>query len=117
MDLLVKITAQLLEKGARLPVSGPQFLVKLYDKDAFEDDFLGECQPDEAGRITITFNRKKLSSLDSPFETEPDFYFVLFRDEQVIFKSQVMEDVNLQAADFDAKEGLHFDLGTYLIED
>jgi hypothetical protein len=116
MDLLVKITAQLLEKGTRLPITGEGYTVKLYDKDVFSDDFLGEAQPDEEGKIAITFNPSLISSADSPFETEPDFYFVLLRNDTLVFKSKVMEDVNLKAANFDTKDGLHFDLGSFVID-
>ena len=116
MELLLKVTARLLSKGTNAPFNGPEVRVKVYDKDLFDDDFMGEGTPDEHGEVEIAINLEKARSSDSPFESLPDLYLVIFRDGQEIFRTGIMQDVDpQQQGDFNSALGLRLNLGTYLV--
>ena len=116
MELLVKVTARLLQKGLGKPFSGEEFSFRLYDQDLMKDDFLGEASPDEEGRVEITFHPASIRTTDSPDETEPDLYFVLLKNGQAIYQSEVINDVNFdREGDFSSREGVSYDMGTFVI--
>ena len=48
-DMNIEVTARLIAKGRDAPVTGKEYLVRLYDEDCFEDDFLGESGLDANG--------------------------------------------------------------------
>lgn len=48
--------------------------VKVYDKDVFDDDFLGETQTDERGFYSVTFPKEKFSDF---MEEYPEVYLVI----------------------------------------
>jgi hypothetical protein len=114
-DMNLEITARFIGKGNDQPLTGDTYLVRLYDKDVFEDDFLGECTLDENGVAKISFNHSSFSNWNK--DTKPDFYFVVFKHKKEIFKSKVLEDLDVEAIEkFKMGEGEVIDLGTYLIE-
>jgi hypothetical protein len=116
-DMNIEVTARLIAKGSDAPVTGKEYLVRLYDSDFFEDDFLGESALDENGVASITFNPGDFDSEDVLKETSLDFYFAVFKSGNEIFRSKVMEDVNVERFEkFKMGEGEVFDLGTFLIE-
>jgi hypothetical protein len=116
-DMNIEVTARLIAKGSDAPVTGKEYLVRLYDSDFFEDDFLGESVLDENGVASITFNPGDFDSEDVLKETSLDFYFAVFKSGNEIFRSKVMEDVNVERFEkFKMGEGEVFDLGTFLIE-
>jgi hypothetical protein len=116
MELRIRITAHFRHKETGEPFTGHEYKVRLYDKDFFQDDFLGETELYKDGSMEIIFDPQHISSLDSPLEEQPDLYCVLLRGETVIFKTQVLEDLDLQnVGTFDPKQGLHYDLGTFLV--
>lgn len=116
-DMNIEVTARLIAKGTDAPVTGKEYLVRLYDKDFFEDDFLGESTPDEKGIARIIFNPDDFDKEDVLKEASLDFYFVVFKNGQPIFSSKVMEQVDINRFEkFKMGEGEVFDLGTFLID-
>ncbi len=114
-DMNLEVTARFIGKGNDQPLTGDTYLVRLYDKDVFEDDFLGESTLDENGVAKISFNHSSFSNWNK--DTKPDFYFVVFKHKKEIFKSNVLEDLDVEAIEkFKMGEGEVIDLGTYLIE-
>jgi len=114
-DMNLEVTARFIGKGNDQPLTGDTYLVRLYDKDVFEDDFLGECTLDENGVAKISFNHSSFSNWNK--DTKPDFYFVVFKHKKEIFKSKVLEDLDVEAIEkFKMGEGEVIDLGMYLIE-
>lgn len=113
----IEVTARLIAKGSDAPVTGPQYRVRLYDKDFFEDDFLGESSLDTNGVARIIFNPADFDTHDVLKEASLDFYFVVFKNGQAIYHSKVLDDVNVERFErFKMGEGEIFDLGTFLIE-
>jgi len=114
-EMNLEVTARFIGKGNDQPVTGEAYLVRLYDKDIFEDDFLGESILDENGMAKISFAHSSFSNWNT--DTNPDFYFVVLKNNAVIFKSKVLDDVDVETVEnFKMGEGEVIDLGTYLIE-
>ena len=112
----IEVKATFIAKGKNTPVTGEQYKLRLYDKNIFGDDYLGESQLNEAGGGIIIFGHKAFGNAFS-LEILPDFYFVLYNDKVPVFQSKVMEDVDLAAIDqYKKGEGEVIDLGTYLID-
>lgn len=116
-EMSIQVNARLIAKGTEAPVTGERYLVRLFDKDFFDDDFLGEATPDDEGRISITFDPSRFDRNDPIREKALDFYFVLYRNGEAIHRSKVMEDVDIDAIDtFRMGAGEVIDLGTFLVE-
>ena len=115
-EMNLQVHARLIGKGTGLPLTGDAYRVKLFDRDFFEDDFLGESGLDESGNASITFEPSKMNS--GRFEDAlPDFFFVLYKNGEVIFQSKVMQDVDLAAIEqFKMGTGGIADLGSFLVE-
>ena len=114
-EMSLEVKATFIAKGKDGPVTGDQYLVRLYDKDVFGDDYLGESQLNEAGEARIVCGK----NFGNPLKLDimPDFYFVLYSDKVPVFQSKVMEDVDLQTwENYKPGEGEVIDLGTFLIE-
>ncbi|HEY8687896.1 MAG TPA: hypothetical protein VIM07_01575, partial [Chitinophagaceae bacterium] len=70
---------------------------------------------DENGVAKIPFTHSSFSNWN--LDNNPDFYFVLLKNNEVIFKSIVLEDLDVDTIEnFKMGEGEVIDLGTYLIE-
>jgi hypothetical protein len=116
MGIFIHTKIKLLEKGSSSPISGNTVLVKLYDKDLIEDDFLGEASPDGNGEVMIKFDLDKIKSADSPLEQFPDLYFKVYKGNSQYFQSPLLDDVDTGTeGSFNFTEGKVIDLGTYLI--
>jgi hypothetical protein len=115
-EMNIEVKVRLIGRGNDEPVTGNDFKVRLYDQDIFNDDYLGESVPDEEGVAKFLFSQgdfKKPVNLDQ----KPDFYFVVYQNKQIIFKSKVMSNLDLSDfEDFVMKEGNVIDLGTFLID-
>ena len=112
----IEVIARFIGKGHEQPVTGGAYRIRLYDKDVFNDDFLGEASPDENGIVRISFSHNAFSGV-MHIDDKPDFYFVVYKHKQEIFKTKVMEDVDLERIEkFRMGEGEVVDLGTFLIE-
>jgi hypothetical protein len=114
MDL--EVTARFIGKGHDSTLTGGAYVVRLYDKDNFADDFLGESTLDENGVAKIKFTHSAFGDWAN-LEDKPDFYFVVYKNKEEIFKSKVMEDLDIEAIEnFKMGEGEVIDLGTFLIQ-
>jgi hypothetical protein len=115
-EMAIEVTARLIERGADKPLHGPDISVKLFDKDFFDDDFLGEATPDQEGRIRILFDPARFDHNDPIREKSLDFYFVVYRAGEPVFQSKVMEHVDVDAIEtFRMGKGEIVDLGTFLV--
>jgi|GEM_PF-611573 len=94
MGQLVKIVFRLVAASDGRPITGDDLLVWIYDRDPFQDDLLGECGVDANGFGELMFDLGKVSSLDSPGETDPDVYLEVLRAGTPVFRSQVKRDVD-----------------------
>lgn len=113
MELVIRL--RIINKSDEKPLDGDQFKVRLYDKDVFNDDYLGESLTRD-GRVFFMISRKNFSA-PLNLEQKPDFYFVVYRDGKEIYKSKVMANIDLRdMQEFVMKEGAVIDLGTYLID-
>lgn len=115
-EMNIEVKVRLIGKGDDEPLSGNDFTVRLYDKDIFNDDYLGESVPDEEGVARFIFSKGDFSR---PMNSEgkPDFYFVVYYKGEQIFKSVVMPNLDLSdVEEFIMKEGEVIDLGTFLID-
>lgn len=112
----VEITARLIKKGDDSPLTGDNYTVRLYDRDFFEDEFLGECLPNEEGRVKffIASGTFKHNAFD---DKNADFFFVVFLHSKPVYISKVMEHVYTEGLEKYIKgEGLVVDLGTFLVD-
>lgn len=115
-EMNFEVTARFIAKGSDAPVTGDAYTVRLFDKDLFDSDFIGESGLDANGYSLISFNHAAFGDLAN-LETFPDLYFVVYKNGEPIFKSKVMEDVDLAAIEqYKKGEGEVINLGTYLID-
>lgn len=114
INLVIRV--RLIGKGDNEPITGSEYKVRLYDKDIFADDYLGESLMEEGvASFTIT-----PESFRAPLglDEKPDFYFLVYKNDQMIFKSRVMQNIDISNfQEFVMKEGEVIDLGTYLIDE
>ena len=85
--------------GDGMPLSGPSYSVALLDQDRYFDDKLGESRLNSEGRAEFMVAAADILSFDSAGERTPDIYFVLRKDGDEVFRSEVFTEV-----DFDAKD-------------
>jgi hypothetical protein len=115
-EMNIEVRVLLIAKGTDDPVTGDEYIVRLYDKDIFSDDFLGESSPDQDGLAKFELTKKHFAGF-AKLDEKPDFYFVVYRNKKEIFKSRVMKNLDLSdIEEFRMKEGEVVDLGTFLIE-
>ena len=115
-EMNFEVTARFIAKGSDTPVTGDAYTVRLFDKDLFDSDFIGESGLDANGYSLISFNHAAFGDLAN-LETFPDLYFVVYKNGEVIFKSKAMEDVDLATIEqYKKGAGEVINLGTYLID-
>ena len=114
MQLTVK--ARFIKKGTAEPISGKDFTVRLYDRDLFDDDYLGKSRLDENGEAVIHFYPSDFKTADSPLEELPDLYLLLFDGDTVHFQSKVWEEADFtESGIMNFKEGEVLDFGTFMV--
>ena len=115
-EMNIEVKVRLISKGNDEPLTGNGYSVRLYDKNVFNDDFLGESTPDEEGVAKFLLSQGDFSSPVN-FDEKPDFYFLVYKGKKEIFKSKVMSNLDLSnVEEFIMKEGEVVDLGTFLID-
>ena len=115
-EMKIEVKVRLIGKRNDAPLSGDEYSVRLYDKDIFNDDFLGESAPDEEGVAKFLFSQGDFSKPVN-LDDKPDFYFVVYKNGEEIYKSKVMSNLDLSDIEqFIMKEGEVVDLGTFLID-
>lgn len=116
MEEYIQLHVHLVRRVKNIPLKGDDYQVCFYDDDLLSDDLLGESDLDDLGHAFVSVSRKDYRSKDSPFEKYPDVYFTVKKKGAVIFKSPVIKNLKIEeAADFPVSQGLHCDLGTFLI--
>jgi hypothetical protein len=115
-DMSMEVIARFISKGTDGPLTGDAYKVRLFDKDIFDDDYIGESRLDKNGVAKIKFTHKAFSDLGN-LETMPDLYFVVVKNEVQIFESKVIKEIDVVALEqFKMGEGEVIDLGTFLVE-
>ena len=116
MEEIVDIHVKLRHTVSNEPITGDEFQVNFYDKDLLKDDFLGTSTLDDQGHAVVSVTRTDYRSPETPFEKKPDIYFEVHRNGEVLYKSPVSANVDLEERnDFPVSGGKHCDLGTYNI--
>ncbi len=116
MELLINVQAEFLHKKEGGPVHGASYIVRLFDKDPLNDDFLGETTPDHEGRVHFVVHPGDWRKKDLIRENAPDFYITVLQDGTEIFKTPVAVNFNFDTeGNFNAEDGEWIDLGTFLI--
>jgi hypothetical protein len=95
---LFKVIATFVDKQGN-PLSGPEFSARLMDRDCLFDDRLGASPLADDGSAEFTFSTAEILSVDSPDERTPDLYFVLCRDGDTVFMSDIYKDVDFDRRD------------------
>lgn len=114
-EMNLEVTARFIGKGHDSALTDA-YTARLYDKDVFEDDFLGEARLDDNGVAKISFTLDAFSDVLN-IEDKPDFYFVLFKHKEEVFKTKILEDLDLEAIEnFKMGKGETIDLGTFLVD-
>ena len=115
-DINIEVKASFISKGSDAPLTGNDYEFRLYEKDLMEDDYLGKSALDETGTATVSFKHGDYMDFLNP-ESNPDLYFALYKGDALIFQSQVMRDLDLEALEkFKMGEGEVVDLGTFLVD-
>jgi hypothetical protein len=115
-DMSMEVTARFIAKGTDAPLTGAAYKVRLFDKDIFDDDYIGESGLDSTGVAKIKFTHKAFGDLGN-LETMPDLYFAVVKNDVQVFESKVMKEIDVVALEhFKMGEGEVIDLGTFLVE-
>jgi hypothetical protein len=115
-DMSMEVTARFISKGSDASLTGDAYKVRLFDKDIFDDDYIGESGLDEYGVAKIKFTHKAFGDLGN-LETMPDLYFSVLKNDVQIFESKVIAEIDVAALEqFKMGEGEVIDLGTFLVE-
>jgi len=81
------------------PLSGRDWVVRVFDEDPISDELLAESRLDGEGKAKTMFSVADVKSLDSPGERQPDIYFELLNDGTHFWQSEVFRDVDFEALD------------------
>ena len=115
-NMQIEVKIRFIAKGSDAPLTGDDYKVKLYDKDLVGADHLGESGLDTNGVATIKFAHSAFGEWNN-LEKYPDFYFVLDKGGNEIFKSEILEDFDVDSLEkFKMGEGEVVDLGTFLVD-
>jgi hypothetical protein len=115
-EMNIEVRVLLIARGNDEPVTGNEYVVRLYDKDVFNDDYLGQSSLNKKGIAKFIITEKHFAGF-AKLDEKPDFYFVVYKNEKEIFKSRVMKNLDLRyIEEFKMKEGEVVDLGTFLID-
>ena len=114
-DMNLEVTARFIGKAHNSALTDA-YTVRLYDKDLFDDDFLGETRLDENGVAKISFTHEAFADA-LKIEDKPDFYFVVYKNREQVFTTKVLEDLDVERVqNFKMGEGEVIDLGTFLVD-
>ena len=116
IELTVKV--KFIQRGSDTPLTGDEYMVRLYDRDLFsDDDYLGHAPLDEHGEAHIHFFPTDIANHDLGFEKLPDLYVLLFKGDVVHFQTKVWDNVDFdKLGKLDFNEGEVVDFGTFLVD-
>jgi hypothetical protein len=116
-EIQMTVKVRFIKRGNDKALTAGDYTVRLYDRDVFDDDYLGKSRLDENGEAHIHFYPSDFQSADSPLEELPDLYVLLFDGDTVHFQSKVWENVDFEhEAVLNFKEGEVLDFGTFLVD-
>lgn len=95
---IFKVIAEFVDTDGN-PLSGNDYSVILMDEDKYFDDKLGAKSLAADGTVEFLVATADILSFDSSGERTPDLYFVVRRDGDEVYRSEVFAEV-----DFDAKD-------------
>jgi len=81
------------------PLNGDSYSVAILDQDRYFDDKLGEANLSVDGAAEFLISAADILSFDSAGERTPDLYFVVRRDGDEIYRSEVFDDVDFETND------------------
>jgi hypothetical protein len=81
------------------PLSGDSYSVALLDEDRYFDDKLGEAGLSDDGIAEFLVSAADILSFDSAGERTPDLYFVVRKDGDEIFRSEVFDEIDFEVID------------------
>ena len=116
IEFTVKV--RFLKKGTNEPITGQQWIARLYDRDLFtDDDYLGKSALNDNGEAHIHFFPSDIFNSDLGFEELPDLYILLFQDNTVHFQTKVWDNVDFDKLGLlDMTEGEVVNFGTFLVD-
>nr|AIA15863.1 Unknown Function [uncultured bacterium]AIA16218.1 Unknown Function [uncultured bacterium] len=116
IEFTVKI--KFVQKGTQLPITGEEYIARLYDRDLFtDDDYLGHSGLNDKGEAHIHFFPSDIFNSDLGFEDLPDLYVLLFKGDVVHFQTKVWDNVDFDKLGLlDMREGEVVNFGTFLID-
>ncbi len=95
---LYKVIAEFTDASGS-PLFGDSYSVALLDEDRYFDDKLGEAGLSADGIAEFLISAADILSFDSAGERTPDLYFVVRKDGDEVFRSEVFNEVDFEAAD------------------
>ncbi len=81
------------------PLTGREYSVALLDEDRFFDDKLGDAALNPNGEAEFLVTAADILSFDSRGERTPDLYFVVRKDGEQVFRSDVFDEVDFEIED------------------
>ena len=116
MEDMIRLKINLVKESTRKPIADKGYKIHFWDHDIVKDDYLGSTVPDEQGNAVLKLKRADFRSLDSPFEKKPDIYFTVEKDHSLIYKSPVLENINIdEAYDYNDFTEFCYDLGIFTV--
>ena len=104
-EMNIEVRVLLIAKGNDEPITGKEYVVRLYDKDVFNDDYLGQSSLNKNGVAKFIITEKHFAGF-AKLDEKPDFYFVVYKNNNQIFKSRVMKNLDLSdIEEFRMREG------------
>ncbi len=95
---IFKVIAEFTDANGN-PISGEGYAVTLLDEDRFFDQKLGKENLSADGVAEFLVTAADILSFDSMGERTPDLYFVVRKDGDEIFRSEVFDEVDFEVAD------------------
>ncbi|MCS6819180.1 MAG: hypothetical protein RMJ53_07535 [Chitinophagales bacterium] len=120
-NLHFDIELRILTKSNLQPLDS-KYLVRFYDKDLLDEDFLAEGYPDKNGILDLRINPMDMHQgaekliLSEFREKKPDIFFRILDGEKVIYTSDVIKDVDIDKASFSLEDGREINLGTIVVD-
>ncbi len=98
MTGIFKVIAEFTDANGS-PLVGDSYSVAILDEDRFFDDKLGEERLSDNGVAEFLITAADILSFDSAGERTPDLYFVLRKDGEEIFRSEVFREIDFEVSD------------------
>ncbi len=95
---IFKVIAEFTDANGN-PLSGENYSVTLLDEDRFFDDKLGKADLNADGVVEFLVSAADILSFDSAGERTPDLYFVVRKDGDEVFRSEVFNEVDFEIVD------------------